>query len=46
MVFAAVGLLTLASCSDSDFDEKYPNPSKTTLVGVPQVFTGILVTDG
>ena len=42
MVFAAVGLTTLVSCSDSDFDEKYADPSKTTTVGVPQVFTGVL----
>ncbi|MBR1469537.1 MAG: SusD/RagB family nutrient-binding outer membrane lipoprotein [Prevotella sp.] len=42
MVFAAVGLMTLASCSDSDYDSKYADPSKTTTVGVPQVFTGIL----
>lgn len=42
MVFAAVGLMTLVSCSDSDFDKWYADPSKTTTVGVPQVFTGIL----
>ena len=42
MVFAAVGLMTLASCSDSDFDKWYADPSKTTTVGVPQVFSGIL----
>ncbi len=42
IVFAAVGLMTLASCSDSEFDEKYADPSKTSTVGVPQVFTGIL----
>jgi len=42
MVFAAVGLMTFVSCSDSDFDEKYTDPSKTTTVGVPQVFTGVL----
>ena len=42
MVFAAVGLLTFASCSDSDFDERYADPSKTSTVGVPQVFTGVL----
>ena len=41
MVFAAVGLMTLASCSDSDYDEKYADPSKTTTVGIPQVFSGI-----
>lgn len=39
---AAVGLMTFVSCSDSDFDEKYADPSKTTTVGVPQVFTGVL----
>ena len=44
MAFAAMGLMTLASCSDSDYDEKYANPSKTSTVGVPQVFTGILQT--
>ena len=42
MVFAAVGLMTFVACSDSDFDEKYADPSKTTTVGVPQVFTGVL----
>lgn len=42
IVFAAVGLLTFASCSDSDFDERYADPSKTSTVGVPQVFTGVL----
>ena len=41
MVFAAVGLLTLVSCSDEDYDKWYANPSKTTTVGVPQVFSGI-----
>ena len=41
-VFAAVGMMSLVSCSDSDFDEKYADPSKTTTVGVPQVFTGVL----
>lgn len=42
MVVAAVGLMTLASCSDSDYDEKYADPSKTTSVSVPLVFTGVL----
>ena len=43
LLFAAVGLMTaLSSCSDDDFNEKYPDPSKTTTVGVPQVFTGIM----
>ena len=44
MAFAAMGLMTLASCSDSDYDEKYYDPAKTSTVGVPQVFTGILQT--
>ena len=43
LLFAAVGLMTaLSSCSDDDFNEKYADPSKTTTVGVPQVFTGIM----
>ena len=43
LFFAAVGLMTaLSSCSDDDFNEKYADPSKTTTVGVPQVFTGIM----
>ena len=43
LLFAAVGLMTaLSSCSEDDFNEKYPDPSKTTTVGVPQVFTGIM----
>lgn len=37
-----LSLFSIASCSDSDYDEKYPDPSKTTKVGVPQVFTGVL----
>lgn len=37
-----LSLFSIASCSDSDFDEKYADPSKTTTVGVPQVFTGVL----
>jgi hypothetical protein len=41
-VFAAVALFSLASCSDDSFTEKYADPSKTTTVGVPQVFTGIM----
>lgn len=42
IVFAAVGLMTFVSCSNKDFDEKYADPSKTTTVSVPQVFTGVL----
>ena len=39
---AAVGLITITSCSDDDYASRYPNPSKTSEVGVPQVFTGVL----
>ena len=39
---AAVGLLTFVSCSDEDYAKRYENPSKTSTVGVPQVFTGVL----
>ena len=31
------------SCSDSEYDEKYLDPSKTTTVGIPQVFTGVML---
>lgn len=34
--------MSLVGCADSDFDEKYADPSKTTTVGVPQVFTAVL----
>ena len=39
---AAVGLLTFVSCSDEDYAKRYENPAKTSTVGVPQVFTGVL----
>ena len=42
IALAAVGLMTFVSCSESDYDEKYADPSKTSTVGVPQVFTSIL----
>jgi hypothetical protein len=42
MAFAGLALMSLVACSDSDYDEKYADPSKTTTVGVPQVFTGIM----
>ncbi|WP_297909851.1 SusD/RagB family nutrient-binding outer membrane lipoprotein [uncultured Parabacteroides sp.] len=35
-------LLVSTSCSDSSYDDKYADPSKTTEVNVPQVFTGVL----
>lgn len=42
IVFAGMALATLVGCSDASFDEKYTDPSKTSTVGVPQVFTGII----
>lgn len=43
MAFAGLALmLSTAACSDADYDDKYADPSKTTTVGVPQVFTGIM----
>ena len=35
-------LVSGISCSDSSYDDKYIDPSKTTTVGVPQVFTKVL----
>lgn len=42
MLLAGAALMSVISCSDSDYDDKYPDPSKTTTVGVPQVFTGVM----
>lgn len=42
IAFAGLALASLVACSDSDYDDKYTDPSKTSTVGVPQVFTGIL----
>lgn len=43
MAFAGMALmLSTAACSDADYDEKYADPSKTSTVGVPQVFTGVM----
>ncbi|MBR0433975.1 MAG: SusD/RagB family nutrient-binding outer membrane lipoprotein [Bacteroidaceae bacterium] len=42
LAFAVVGLVSFVSCSDSDYDDRYADPSKTSSVGVPQVFTGVL----
>lgn len=36
-------MLSLVACSDSDYNDKYEDPSKTTTVGVPQVFTSVLI---
>ena len=43
MAFAGLALmLSTAACSDADYDDKYTDPSKTSTVGVPQVFTGVM----
>lgn len=43
MAFAGMALmLSTAACSDADYDDKYTDPSKTSTVGVPQVFTGVM----
>lgn len=41
-LFVGAALMSLVSCSDLDYDEKYPDPSKTSTVGVPQVFTAVM----
>ena len=43
-LLVGVTLMSGISCSESSYDDKYADPSKTTTVGVPQVFTGILKT--
>lgn len=42
LLLAGTTLMSVVSCSDSAYDDKYEDPSKTSTVGVPQVFTGIL----
>ena len=43
MAFAGLALmLSTVACSDADYDDKYTDPSKTSTVGVPQVFTGVM----
>ncbi len=42
MLLAGLAFMSVTSCSDSAYDEKYADPSTTDKVGVPQVFTGVL----
>ena len=42
LALTVVGLITIVSCSDSDYTSKYAAPHLTQTVGVPQVFTGVL----
>lgn len=39
---AGFALLTLGACSDSDYTDKYQDPSTTKTASVPQVFTAVL----
>lgn len=41
-LFVGVVLISLVACSDLDYDEKYADPSKTSKVAVPQVFTAVM----
>lgn len=42
ILFVGMALISSVACSDSDYDEKYADPSKTLTVGVPQVFTAVM----
>ena len=42
VLMAGLAIVSLGACSDSSYDEKYADPSKTTTVSVPDVFTSVL----
>ena len=42
IALAGLAIASITSCSDASFDSKYNDPSKTSTVGVPQVFTAVL----
>lgn len=42
MLLAGLAFMSITSCTDADYDEKYADPGTTEKVGVPQVFTGVL----
>jgi hypothetical protein len=42
ILFVGMALISFVACSDSEYDEKYADPSKTSTVGVPQVFTAVM----
>ena len=44
LVLTTITLFSATSCSDSAFNSKYEDPSKTATTGVPQAFTGVLYT--
>lgn len=41
-LLAGAALMGITSCADSEYDDKYPDPSKTTTVAVSNVFTGVM----
>ena len=41
-MMAGLALVALGSCSNTDYTEKYQDPSKTNTVSVPDVFTAVL----
>ena len=43
IMMAGLALVALGSCSNTDYTEKYSDPSKTNTVSVPDVFTAVLV---
>lgn len=42
ILVAGLALVSLGSCSDSSYDEKYADPSKTTKASVADAFTAVL----
>lgn len=42
IAFVGAALMSLVACSEAAYDDKYADPSKTSTVGVPQVFTAVL----
>ncbi len=42
VLMAGLAIASLSSCSDSSYDEKYADPSKTTTASVADAFTSVL----
>ncbi len=42
IMLAGLAIVSLGSCSDSSYDEKYADPSKTTTASVADAFTSVL----
>ncbi len=41
-LFIGITIMSVVACSDSEYNDKYTDPSKTSTVGVPQVFTAVM----